>query len=165
MVSKTSLVSFGMLTKVALRGKVIAIWNSRSVYSITSDMKEQITTLCAANGDIIPPMHIFTDEKFKSCPMQGCVDGAYFGRSPNGWISTELFYGWLAKHFAKRVTERLLVLLVDGHSSHIDLEVCVKILQRPPETSLLPPTSHVTHHPTSQCRLLWCIEDRMGKGM
>ena len=35
-------------------GKVIAIRNSRSVYSITSDMKHQISTLCAANaaGDI-----------------------------------------------------------------------------------------------------------------
>jgi len=55
--------------------------------------------------------------------MAGCVTDAYFGRSPNGWISTELFYGWLANHFAKKVTVRPVVLLVDGHRSHIDLQV------------------------------------------
>ena len=52
--------------------------------------------------------------------MNGCVDRSYFGRSPNGWISTELFYGWVANHF---LPHRPLVLLVDGHSSHTDVEV------------------------------------------
>ena len=70
--------------------------------------------------------------------MEGCVDGAYFGRSPNGWISTELFYG----HFAKHVTEQSLV---DSHSSHIDLEVskfCVD--QWIHLYCLLPHTPHIT---------------------
>ena len=68
-------------------------------------------------------MHIFAGERFKSNPMNGCVDRSYFGRSPNGWISTELFYGWVANHFPKNVPHRPLVLLVDGHSSHTDVEV------------------------------------------
>ena len=73
--------------------------------------------------------------------MEGYVDCAYFGRSPNGWISTELFYG----HFAKRVTEQPLVFLVNGHSSHIDLEVskfCID--QRINLYYLLPHTPHIT---------------------
>ena len=84
-------------------GKVLAIRNARAVYGITQDSKELITTLCAANvaGDVIPPMHIFSGVRFKSNPLEGSVDNAYMGRSPNGWISTELFYGWLANHFAK----------------------------------------------------------------
>ena len=42
-------------------GKVVALQNSRNVYGITGNTKEQITTLCAANaaGDTVPPMHIF----------------------------------------------------------------------------------------------------------
>ena len=106
-------------------GKVLAIRNAWAVYGITQDSKELITTLCAANvaGDVIPPMHIFSGVRFKSNPLEGSVDNAYMGRSPNGWISTELFYGWLANHFAKWVKHRPVVLLVDGHSSHIDLEV------------------------------------------
>ena len=129
-------------------GKVIAIRNARSVYGITSDTKEQVTTLCAANaaGDTVPPMHIFSGERFKSNPMEDrCVDKAYFGRSPKGWISTELFYGWLANHFAKRVTERPNVLLVDGHSSHIDVEVSKFCKDQQIHLYCLPPhTSHVT---------------------
>jgi len=77
------------------------------VYSITGNSKEQITTFCAANaaGDTLPPMHIFPGERFKTNPMSRCVDGVYFGRTPNGWISTELFYGWIANHFSKLVTQ------------------------------------------------------------
>ena len=77
-------------------GKVVALRNSRNVYGITGNTKEQITTLCAANaaGDTVPPMHIFPGERFKTNPMEGCVHDAYFGRSPNGWITTELFF-WL----------------------------------------------------------------------
>ena len=106
-------------------GKVIAMKNTKDVYSITGDSKDQITCLCAASaaGDMLPPMHIFAGERFRFNPMAGCVTDAYFGRSRNGWITTELFYGWLANHFAKKVIVRPVVLLVDGHSSHIDLEV------------------------------------------
>lgn len=76
-------------------GKILAIRNAFTVYGITHDSKELITTLCAANaaGETIPPMHIFADVRFKSNPMEGSVENAYFGRSSNGWISTELFYG------------------------------------------------------------------------
>ena len=55
--------------------------------------------------------------------MNNCVDGAYFGRSQKGWISTELFYGWIANHFTRHVRERPTLLLVDGHACHIDVEV------------------------------------------
>ena len=84
-------------------GKVIAMRNSRCVYGVTCDSKEQITTLCAvsAAGDVIPPMHIFAGERFKYNPMKNCVHNAFFSQSVNGWISTELFFGWLANHFAK----------------------------------------------------------------
>jgi len=55
--------------------------------------------------------------------MEGCVDGAFFCQLPSGWNSMELFYGWFGNHFAKCVTEWLLVLLVNSNSSHIDVEV------------------------------------------
>lgn len=83
-------------------GRVLAPRNSRAVCGVTSDSKEQITCLCAgaADGSTIPPMHIFTGEWFRYNPMENSVPGAYFSRSKNGWITTELFYGWLTNHFA-----------------------------------------------------------------
>ena len=107
-------------------GKVLALAGTRDVYHAASDTKEQITTLCAisAAGDVIPPMHIFSGQRFRYNPLEGGVSGAYFGKSEKGWITTELFYGWLANHFILRIPPiRPVVLLVDGHSTHIDIEI------------------------------------------
>ena len=78
-------------------------------------------------------------------PMKNCVSGVFFGHSPNGWISTELFYGWLANHFSKRVSIHPIVLLVDGHSSHIDLHISKFCKENDILSFCLPPhSSHVT---------------------
>ena len=46
------------------------------------------------------------------------------GRSDNGWMTTDFFYGWVANHFVRWIpAECPVVLLVDGHGSHIDVEV------------------------------------------
>ena len=107
-------------------GKVVALLGSKAVYEVTGSSKEQITTLCAisATGAFISPMHIFPGERFRGYnAMQNCIAGAYFGRSSKGWITTELFHGWVANHFSRHVYERPVLLLVDGHKSHIDIEV------------------------------------------
>ena len=66
------------------------------------------------------PMHIFAGKRFKVDPMDGCVSNAYFGKSQKGWITTELWLA-LAAHFIKYAPAvHPLVLVVDGHSSHID---------------------------------------------
>ena len=106
-------------------GRVLSVKTDKNVYGVTGDSKEQITCLCAASaaGEIIPPMQVFPGERFWYNPMANCIPNAYFGHSTNGWIDTELFYGLLANHFVKKVQVRPVVSLVDGHSSHIDLEV------------------------------------------
>ncbi len=67
-------------------------------------------------------VHIYPGERFSYNPIEGAVDGAYFGKSPTDWIKTELFYGWIANHFAKHYKQRPVVLLLDGHSTHIDID-------------------------------------------
>ena len=106
-------------------GKVIAPQGVRQVYQVTGSNKQQSTTLCCINaaGDIVPPMHVFPGLRFSYNPLEGSVDGAYFGKSTNGWMTQELFYGCLTGHFAHRIPpQRPVCLLVDGHSSHIDLD-------------------------------------------
>ena len=96
------------------------------VYQVTGNSKDQITTLCAINaaGNFIPPMHILPGHRFKYNPLEGGVPGAYLGRSDNGWMKTEVFYGWIANHFVDHIPpKRPVVLLVDGHSTHIDIEI------------------------------------------
>ena len=107
-------------------GKVLTTQGIRNVYHVTGNGKEQVTTLCAvsAAGGVIPPMHVFPGERFTYNPLEGGIDGAYCGKSSNGWMTQELFFGWISGHFAIKISpERPVCLLVDGHSSHIDLDV------------------------------------------
>ena len=106
-------------------GKVVSYKGMKDLYTVTGSSRDQITILCAgsAAGEVIPPMHIFPGVRFGYNPLDGSVAGSYFGKSPNGWIDTELFYGWIANHFARNVTVRPVVLLVDGHKSHINLQI------------------------------------------
>lgn len=69
-------------------------------------------------------MHVYPGERFGYNPLEGGVDGSYFGKSPNGWMTQDLFYGWLTGHFVQQIPPtRPVCLILDGHSSHIDLEV------------------------------------------
>ena len=59
---------------------------------------------------------------------------------------TELFYGWVVSHFVSHISpERPVVLLVDGHTTHIDVEVS-KICKENGIMlyCLLPHSSHIT---------------------
>ena len=125
--------------------RVISMKSDKNVYGITGDSKDQITCLCVANaaGEVLPPMQIFPGEQFRYNPMANCVPGAYFGHSSNGWINTQLFYGWLTNHFAKKVLVRPVVLLVDGHTSHINVEVSKFCLENQILLYCLP--SHSSH--------------------
>lgn len=46
----------------------------------------------------------------------------FFGVTEKGWIDTATFYGWVANHFLSNISEiRPVLLLVDGHATHIDV--------------------------------------------
>lgn len=128
-------------------GKVLAPTGAKTVY-YTCSSKGQITTLAcvSASGLTIPPMHVFPGVRFSYNPMEGCVDGAFFGKSDNGWITQELFNGWLTKHFIRHIpADRPVCLLVDGHSSHIDLDTSRFCRDNNIHLYCLPPhSSHIT---------------------
>lgn len=89
-----------------LSRKVLAPTGLKGVHRTTSGSKQQITTLTTlvwynATGDVVPPFHIFPRERFKENPLSGAVPNSYMRRSDNGWMTTDLFYGWLANHFVR----------------------------------------------------------------
>lgn len=67
-------------------GEVLALSGTKDVYQASTNSKEQITTLCtiSAAGNVIPPMHIFSGQRFHYNPLEGCVSGAYFARKRDG---------------------------------------------------------------------------------
>ena len=128
-------------------GRVLALVGTKDVYQVTGNSKEQITTLCAisATGSVVPPMHVFPGKRFKIDPMINCVPNAFFGKSDKGWMTAELFYQWLSKHFIHHATIRPLVLLIDGHTSHIDISTAKLYRDNQILLYCLPPhSSHIT---------------------
>ena len=45
---------------------------------------------------------------------------------PNGWISADCFFGWLANLFVPSIREKVqfpIMIFMDGHASHVNLAV------------------------------------------
>lgn len=108
-------------------GKVLAAKGARSVYSFGNSNKSQITTMACFNaaGQYVPPLVIFPGKRIQQYLLEGCDDFCH-GISPNGWMDSEVFYEYIANHFFPTVESMgvkfPIILFVDGHGSHINLE-------------------------------------------
>ena len=52
------------------------------------------------------------------------MPGTTYGLSENGWIDMTLFKEWFFRHFLRHAgTARPLLLLLDGHNSHYNMDV------------------------------------------
>ena len=118
----------------------------RRNFQIASNSKTSITTLqcICANGTVVPPAVIFPGVKFNPEYGIGFPGNFYLGFTKNGWMETPQFYGWVTNHFIKRIPAiRQIVLLIDGHGSHIDFHTSQFCLQNQVLLYRFPPhTSH-----------------------
>lgn len=102
--------------------------------------KNTTVLACAsAGGDVFPPLVVF---HLKNRPvestLEGCMDGMDMDVSMKGWMTKDLFQKWFMS-FCSAVKQRPLLLLYDGHSSHVSVSVLEKatddrimILKLPP---------------------------------
>ena len=107
-------------------GKIIVEKGISNAYQISSPSKEQITTLVCgfANGTVLPPYHLYPGQRLNAQWTQDAVPDSYFGVTAKGWMETEAFYAWIANRFVKQGPAiRPIVLLLDGHESHIDMYI------------------------------------------
>ena len=77
-------------------------------------------------------------------------DDAVYAKSESGWVDSELFLSWMNKVFLGfAVPQRPVMLLVDGHKSHLTLELID--LARKKSDPFLPPTAYHTRITTTGC--------------
>lgn len=89
-------------------------------------------------------MVIFKGERLNHELTRGEVPGTLYGMSENGWIDHELFFHWLNNHFVKHIPPtRLVLLILDGHSTHFTPEAIQESKKQGIEVIALPP--HTTH--------------------
>ena len=127
-------------------GKVITQIGRKNVWSITSAEKGKthtVITCVAASGFAIPPMMIFPRKRMTEKLKQGAITETFFECSDSGWINEELYIKWFKFFLAKIPPTRPVLLIEDGHSSHISIDVIN--LARDNGIHLLYLPAHTTH--------------------
>ena len=112
----------------------------------SSGKKGQVTIVVCGNaaGQVIPPMVIFDAKNLNHAWTDKEIPGTKYGLSDKGWITTDLFEGWLVEHFLQyAVSARPLLLLLDGHSTHYQPNVVRYAKESEVIMLCLPP--HTTH--------------------
>jgi len=113
-------------TGIALDGHSPRVIARRGQKKVTSGNKSQLTVIAcvSASGQYIPPFVIFDAKNLNMKWRNGEVVGTSYGLSSNGWVDSELFRDWLSDHFLAHVVgARPLLLLLDSHSSHYQLQL------------------------------------------
>ncbi|XP_033218287.1 uncharacterized protein LOC117173755 [Belonocnema kinseyi] len=125
----------------------VCVYHENQVGKLTSaERGKNVTVLfsMSAGGQFIPPFFVFPRSRMNDQLMIGAPNESVGEAQPNGWMNAELFLKWM-KHFVKysNPTEKDPVLLIlDGHASHRDLDVIefarkshVHMLSTPPHTT------------------------------
>lgn len=132
-------------------GMVIARTGSKNVHSIIPDQREWLSIVACVNaaGHTIPNFYILKGVQFRRNFIDRCEDKATMAMARKTWMSGPLFYTWLS-HFIARVKESFdlsqtsrHLLILDGHNSHVTLEVIHKASQAGIDMVTLP--SHTSH--------------------
>lgn len=96
--------------------------------AVTSGRSSTTTILgCgSASGLAIPPYFVFEGQRLMPELLNGANPGADGTVSDSGWSNTKIFKKYLTEHFLKFVPGRQnekLLLLMDGHKSHVAVDI------------------------------------------
>ncbi len=128
-------------------GKVVAELGRRHVYALTSAERGKTHTVLScvsASGYTMPPMMVYPRKK--AVPEQckaGALPCTLFASSSSGWINTDLFLQWFSFFLSSIPPARPVLLVMDGHGSHMSIELIE--LARANDVHLLCLPSHTTH--------------------
>ena len=130
--------------------KVLAKKGSKEVHETSGGSGRDYYTVLgagAADGTRLPPFILY-----KGCHLylrwtNGGPAGTVYGVSDSGWMEGNNFHSWFEKLFLPSVAHLLttgpVVLFVDGHHSHLSLQLIKLAKSKGVHLFCLPP--HVTH--------------------
>lgn len=117
--------------------------------SVQDGSREFISLLAciSAIGRVLPPALIYKGDSFDLqdtwVDEVGVNDEAYFGSSENGWSNDAIGLHWLEQVFDRHTRgiagNRRRLLIVDGHSSHMNMAFLNKCDQLRILVLILPP--------------------------
>lgn len=102
----------------------------KTVYSfITNDEKECLTALimCNSKGELPPPLVMYSYKRIPKLISSTFPKSWAIGRSDNGWMTQESFFEYVANIFhpwlVNNNVKMPIILFVDGHTSHLTLQL------------------------------------------
>jgi hypothetical protein len=79
--------------------------------------------LAISIGTTIPPYYVFAGKRLLPELLKDAAPGTDASMSDSGWSNTGIFRKFLMEHFIKYIPHREpgqhLLLIIDGHKSHI----------------------------------------------
>ena len=128
------------------KGKVIADVKRRGVHRVVASEKGRNHTIVAcgsASGYILPPMIIFPRVRVSEALKVSAPLGSMIAAQKKGWITGELYLKWFRFFLEQIPPARPVLLIQDGCSSHISIELIE--LAKENDVHLLCLPSHTTH--------------------
>ena len=116
--------------------------------AVTSGKGKTVTIIGAssASGSAVPAYFVFPGKRMNLDLLNGASAGVNGTVSDNGWSNLVVFHKYLTEHFINFVPGRdhKVLLLLDGHKSHVSLTLADWAKQHNIVLSILPPhTSHL----------------------
>ena len=125
-------------------GKVVTEVGRRNVWGVTSAEKGKthtILTCVSASGSALPPFFIYPRKRIMEKLKEGALPGTAFD---TGWVNTELFIKWFEFFLLQISPSRPVLLILDGHSSHIAIIEAIE-LARANDIHMLCIPAHTTY--------------------
>jgi hypothetical protein len=112
---------------------VLAKTGSRNVHQVIPDEREWLTVLTCINaaGESIPNFYIFCGKRFRRNYIHMCEQEATMAMSKKAWMTACLFSAWI-DHFIVALKNHSSIsldcphLIMDGHSSHVTINIVEK---------------------------------------
>ena len=128
----------------AVQTKIVAPIGKKAARVNATSGRDSMTVLASisANGDIFPPLVIFSGKKLQSTwKGANAYPGTTYSVSDSGWMTADIFASWF-QNFCATIKTRPLLVVYDGHASHMSLQVIqlarsqrVSIIKLPPHTT------------------------------
>ena len=140
--------------------KILCKRGSRDVHETGGGSgREHITVhcCCSASGERLPPYILYKGKNLYQRWMEGGPAGTLYGVTESGWMDSMYFLSWFEKLFLPAVSHLLstgpVILFLDGHYSHISLELIRSARRHHVHLLCLPPnTTHASHFATARRR-------------
>ena len=106
------------------KAKAVAGKEQSKIHRTIQGSGRENTTVMAcicADGTLMPPLIIFKGQKlWSTCKGESDLPGTFYAVAENGYITSEIFHDFLIK-FVQVVKLRPLLMVLDGHVSHLNL--------------------------------------------